>query len=274
MHPTNSIISRILKSLREKTFFVKLHNRISRTKYVPSLETNLDQFLSEYYPGEAWKHFSTTAKQIWTDLSPLFAELKIQNIAYVGAHLGEIALAMDEAFPGLHFYLLEPVPATYQKLMTNISSRSNMECFNLAAGAKEEELEIFADNFSPASSFLPYEEKALQEFPFLGLGRAVKVRVKPLDQVLDERGDEKIDLLIMDVQGYEDRVLQGASMAVKNCKAVISELTLQGIYAGGSTFDSVYRTLFSEGFRLQQFMNPIAGVSQRILQIDGVFIRN
>jgi len=274
MFSTNPLVLRVLKSLREKTFFIKLHNRISRTKYVPSPEAGLDQFLAEHYPGEDWKHLSRNAKQIWIDLSPLFTELKIQNIAYVGAHEGEIALAMDEAFPGRQFYLLEPVPATYQELMTNVSSRPNMECFNLAAGAKDEELEIFADDFSPASSFLPYEKKALQEFPYLGRGRTVRVGVKALDQILDECGAEKIDLLIMDVQGYEDRVLQGAVRAVKTCKAVISELSLQAIYAGGSTFDSVYQALVREGFRLQQFMNPIPGVNRRILQIDGVFIRN
>jgi hypothetical protein len=114
---------------------------------------------------------------------------------------------------------------------------------------------------------------AIQEFPFLGRGRTLKVRVKTLDHIIEESGAGKIDLLIMDVQGYEDKVLQGAMRTIKSCRVVISELTLQEIYLGGSTFDSIYQTLVREGFHLKQFMNPITGVNRRILQIDGIFIR-
>jgi hypothetical protein len=99
------------------------------------------------------------------------------------------------------------------------------------------------------------------------------VRVKPLDHILEGSVADRIDLLIMDVQGYEDKVLQGAVKTIKNCKIIISELTLQEIYLGGSTFDSVYQTLVRDGFHLRQFMNPIIGANQRILQIDGIFVR-
>jgi len=267
------ILTRILKSLQDGSFGLKLLNRISETRYVPSPEADVDRFLAEHYPGEGWKHLSRAARQIWVDLSPLFAEVEIRNIAYVGAHKGEIALAMDDNFPGRRFYLLEPVPTTFQVLLANVSARPNMRCFNLAAGAKEEELEIFADDFSQASSLLPYERKALQEFPFLGKGRRLKVPVKPLDRLLEEGGAGDIDLLILDVQGYEDRVLEGAAKTVKAAKAVLSELSLDEIYRGGSTFDSVYQTLVREGFRLRQFLNPVTGVYRRILQIDALFIR-
>ena len=80
-------------------------------------------------------------------------------------------------------------------------------------------------------------------------------------------------MLILDVQGYEDRVLEGAAKTVKAAKAVLSELSLDEIYTGGSTFDSVYQALVREGFRLRQFLNPVTGVYRRILQIDALFIR-
>jgi len=268
-----SLIARILKSLQDGSFVIKLFNRISRIQYVPSPEADIDNVLAKQYPREVWKKLSNDAKQILINLSPIFTKIEIQNIAYVGAHKGEIALAMDKAFPRRNFYLIEPVPGTFQELTANVSSRTNMKCFNLAAGADNEELEIFVDDFSPASSFLPYKEMAIQEFPFLGHGRTLKVRVKTLDHILDESGAGKIDLLIMDVQGYEDKVLQGAVKTIKNCKIIVSELTLQEIYLGGSTFDSVYQTLVREGFHLRQFMNPITGANRRILQIDGIFVR-
>ncbi len=267
------IITRGLKSLKDGSFAIKLFNRVSRIQYVPSPEADIDNVLAKHYPREVWKQLSKDAKQFLIYLSPIFDEIEIQNIAYVGAYKGEIALAMDKAFPWRNFYLIEPVPVTFQELTANVSSRANMKCFNLAAGADDEELEIFNDDFSPASSFLPYKEMAIQEFPFLGHGRTLKVRVKPLDHILEGSAADRIDLLIIDVQGYENKVLQGAVKTIKACKVIISELTLQEIYAGGSTFNSVYQTLVREGFHLRQFMNPITGANRRILQIDGIFVR-
>ena len=268
-----NILTRILKSLQDGSFAIKALNRISSTKYVPSKESLLDKFLPEQYPETNWKRLSSGAKQTWIDLSPVFAKIQIQNIAYVGAHDGEVALAIDEAFPMRHFYLIEAVPATFQKLVGNVSTRPNMKCFNAAAGAKEEQLDMFVDSFSPASSLLPYEKSAIQEFPFLGHVQTLKVKVKPLDHILQECNAGKIDMLVVDVQGYEDEVLQGAAETLKSCKVIMSELSLEALYKGSSTFDTVYHALLKEGFYLQHLLNPIRGANRRILQIDGIFVR-
>ncbi len=259
--------------MKDGSFAIKALNRVSRTKYVPSPDSQLDDFLAQHYPGNGWKLLSPDAKQIWIDLSPVFSTVAIENIAYIGANDGQVALSMDEAFPKRQFYLIEPVPSTFQKLLANVSSRQNMKCFNLAAGDKEEVLEMFADDFSAASSLLPYEGRAIQEFPFLGKGHAIQVQITPLDQILESCGASEVDMLIMDVQGYEDKVLQGAERTLKSCDVIMSELSLQDLYRGSSTFDCVYQALVREGFHLRHLLNPIKGANQMILQIDGIFVR-
>ena len=130
---------------------------------------------------------------------------------------------------------------------------------------------MFADDYSPTSSLLPYEPIALQEYPFLGKQVTVKVHVKPFDSILqDHKG---IDLVLVDVQGYQDKVLPGANGIPKSYMVVISELSLQPLYAGSSTFNSVYQFLVRAGFRLRFLTNPMQGEGQQILQIDGVFVR-
>jgi FkbM family methyltransferase len=268
-----NLLNRIFDSLKDGSFAIKALNRFSRTKYVPAQDSLLDDFLAEHYPGDGWKSLSPGAKQIWIDLSPLFSTIAVENITYVGANDGLMARRIDEAFPNRHFYLIEPVPSTFQKLVDNLSSRPNMEFFNLATGEKEEILEMFVDDFSPASSLLPYEGRAIREFPFLGKGHAIKVQLMPLDEILKNCGATEVDMLIMDVQGYEDKVLKGAEKTLKSCKVVISELSLQNLYKGSSTFDSVYRVLVREGFHLKHLLNPLKGTNQTILQVDGVFVR-
>lgn len=268
-----NFLIRILKSVRDRSFALKVLNRFSHIKYVPSENSILDQYISEHYPGDGWKSLSPIARRAWVKLLPVFHQNEIHTIAYVGANDGESAMALDEAFPGNIFYLLEPVPETFEILIKNVAGSPNIHCFNFAAGAKEQQLDMYVDSFSPASSLLPYEDLAQREFPFLEPKETLKVQIKPLDSILRDCGARRIDLLLMDVQGYEDEVLRGANETLKSCKVVISELSLENLYVSSSTFDSVYQTLIKNGFRLKSLINPAEGKSHRILQIDGIFTR-
>ena len=158
-------------------------------------------------------------------------------------------------------------------LVINVGSRSNMLCANVAAGTKAKCERMYIDSFSAASSLLPYESLALQEYPFLGSQIVQEVQVKPLDDILQSCEAEDVDPLIMDAQGYEDEVPRGASRTLKSCKVVMSELSLQTLYVGSSTFDSVYQALVREGFRPRYLINPNEGASHQVLQIDGIFVR-
>lgn len=269
-----TMLRQIFESIKDGSFPIRLLNRFFRTRYVVDSDASLDEYLAENYPGNGWKSLSPRAKQFWIDLSPVFEHQDIRTIAYVGAHEGQTSLAIDDAFPGRSFVLIEPVPNTFERLVENLRGRENMKCCNFAAGAKEELREMFVDHFSAASSLLPYEKIAILELPFLGRGKKLKVEVKPLDQILSEHCLGRVDMLVMDVQGYEDEVLKGASKTVKGCKVVMSELSLRPLYAGSSTFNSVYENLAQEGFSLQHLLNPLMGGSRRILQIDGIFIRD
>ena len=268
-----NLVTRIVKSVQDGSLPIKLLNRISRTKYVPSQEVCLDEFLAEHYTGEGWKVLSPTSRRIWVDLHPIFSKIDITSITYVGAHDGKMASGIDEAFPNRRYFLIEPAPSTFKTLSENVSSRPNMKCVNIAAGSTDSTVDLFVDDFSAASSLLPYTETAIHEFPFLGQGQKTRVDVKTLDDILEQHGVEKSDLLLIDVQGYEDEVLAGAQRTLRICKAVMIELSLRDLYLGSSTFDSVYQALVAKGFRLRHLLNPLRGSGQSILQIDGVFIR-
>lgn len=267
-----SKLSRVLQSVRDGSFAIRVLNRFSRIKYVPAPEVAVNRYIAEHYLDNGWKSLSSRAKKVWIQFHPIFDYFEIHTIAYVGANNGTVALALDEAFPGIKFYLIEPVPHVFQGLVENVSSCPNMRCFNVAAGAERGWSDMFVDDFSPASSLLPYEPIALGEYPFLGKQTTVKVKVEPLDDIVKNGGAANVDLVVMDVQGYEDKVLQGAKRTLQKCKVVISELSLQVLYVGSSTFDSVYQTLAEEGFQLRYLVNPMEGTSHQILQIDGVFV--
>lgn len=268
-----SKLSRVLQSVRDGSFTIKVLNRFSRIKYVPAPEVVVNRYIAEHYPNNGWKSLSSRARQVWTQFHPIFDDFEVHSIAYVGANDGTMALDLAEAFPDLKFYLIEPAPHVFQELVENVSSYPHMRCFNVAAGAERGWSDMFIDDFSPASSLLSYEPVALKEYPFLGKQTTVRVKVEPLDDIMMNGGVTNVDLVIMDVQGYENEVLQGAKRTLQNCRVVISELSLQALYIGSSTFASVYQTLTQESFQLKYLVNPMEGTSHQILQIDGVFIR-
>lgn len=267
------MLANILRSILDRTFLIKMHNRLSATRYVPAPEVEIDDHLLRHYRGQGWRNLSLSARRAWVDFFPLFSAIKIHTVVHVGAHDGAFALSLNEAFPDIMFHLIEPVPSTFQKLLANVVSHPNMKCLNLAAGDKEEILEMFVDDFSPASSLLPYEDRAIQEFPFLGKGHAIEVQILPLDQILKGCKAVDVDMLILDVQGYEDKVIQGAEKTLRSCDVIMSELSLQDLYRGSSSFNSVYQALVKKGFHLKHLLNPIKGNTQTILQIDGIFVR-
>ncbi len=265
---------RMRDSLRDGSSSRKVLARALGPRWVPARKVLLDEYLAAHYPEEQWKPLSATAREAWVQYSPVFTRNRIRTIVYVGAHVGDTALALDEAFAGRRFVLLEPAPKIYRQLSANVADRPNMTCLNVAAGASQGLHEFFLDNSPAASSLLPYESIALDEFPFLGHVSKISVPVRPLDAIVSDYSLlGQVDMLIMDVQGYEDEVLRGAERTVESCRIVVSELSLQALYAGSSTFDSVYQGLARRGYCLRFLLNPLEGVNHRILQIDGVFVR-
>jgi len=267
------LLSRTLKSIQDGSFVFKALNRISSIKYIPGPEKEINEYIAKHYPhSEAWRRLSPSGRKIWIQFHPILDHYNIKIIAYVGANEGNTALTINEVFPDREFFLFEPAPHTFDILVEKTKPFKNMHCLNIAVGSKEEYLQMLVDEFSPASSLLPYEQLAYQEYPFLGRQHSVNVHVRPLDVVMKEIKVNGIDLLLMDVQGYENEVLLGAKETLKSCKVVITELSLQTLYRGSSTFDSIYQSLIQQGFKLRYFINPMHGKSHQILQIDGIFI--
>ena len=81
-------------------------------------------------------------------------------------------------------------------------------------------------------------------------------------------------LLKVDVQGYEKAVLDGAGTVLKNCRAIIVEMSLVPLYEGQSSAIELWDYLTRLGFEACDFSPEVRDPqSGRILQMDGVFVR-
>lgn len=131
----------------------------------------------------------------------IFAPYKGKDVTFIdiGGNVGYFALrAHRELGAGARILTFEPHPRTRAKLQMNLG-------FNGA-----DRVEVVPLALGEARARLKLSEKATDEGGNTLLdkpGPGVEVDVAPLHEVLEERGVETVDILKIDVEGYEDRVL-------------------------------------------------------------------
>jgi FkbM family methyltransferase len=125
----------------------------------------------------------------------------------VGANVGFISQQIARRFSGVKVLALEPNPRIYPILKKNLKAFPNCESLNVGLGAKEGNLEFFHGGESLVGSFI--EEYTRRHPSNYQRGQIAKstVRVTTGDSVLSQM--RTIDVMKMDVEGYEIEVLRG-----------------------------------------------------------------
>ena len=81
---------------------------------------------------------------------------------------------------------------------------------------------------------------------------SAKVKISTLDDYCSKNKIDTIDLLKIDTQGYEDRVMQGGINALKNkkIKAIVTELMFDNVYEKYFSFSDIEKYLLPNNFRM------------------------
>ena len=79
-----------------------------------------------------------------------------------------------------------------------------------------------------------------------------KISIETLDDYIKDHNLEKIDLLKVDTQGYEDKVFEGTINNLKNKKvgAVITEIMFDDVYSRYLSFSDIEKYLVPNNFRM------------------------
>lgn len=177
----------------------------------------------------------------------LFQMVKPGNIVIdVGANIGSTALRFAQKVgQSGKVYGFEPDPANFAKCQKNISLNSfgNILLEPLALGAEEANLTLF--RVSPRN---PGMNKIMDQPPDES---AVKVRSVKLDTYLGESGIKRVDLIKIDVEGFELRVLEGAKDTIQMYHpALFVEVSDSPLRAGGASASELIRKLHSWGYAM------------------------
>jgi FkbM family methyltransferase len=181
----------------------------------------------------------------------------VNTIVDVGANIGQSAVRFRAAFPKARIICLEPVSGTFTELARR-TAHLNVDCFNIALGSENTRSTIYltSHTFSTTNSLV---RSTVQE-----MTGTEEVEVQTLDFFVDQQKIDRIDILKIDVEGFDLEVLQGAvkTLASGRVRFVIVEV---GFHPGDDRhplFDDAREMLMEHGFR-------VFGLYQQTLEWTG-----
>ncbi|GAA4648850.1 FkbM family methyltransferase [Kistimonas scapharcae] len=130
----------------------------------------------------------------------------------VGANIGNHAIYFSRFFSKVIAF--EPNPKTYRLLDINTEHISNIETKKVGLSDKKDTLNFKIDKTNWGASRITGEDLSIDGTSF------ISIHVESLDEVLSDQSSQ-IELMKIDVEGHELRVLQGAKRTIEHHKPII-----------------------------------------------------
>jgi len=126
-----------------------------------------------------------------------------------------------------------------------------------------------------ATSSLLKIHRHLPELSAVHLEKSTTLRVqtRTLDDIVREVGITEIDLLKIDVQGAEAKVLAGAPNILRRTRFVWVEVSFKPLYENSPTFFDIYPQMNAAGFGLLELSPAFRAPNREMVQADGLFFR-
>jgi FkbM family methyltransferase len=145
----------------------------------------------------------------------------------VGANHGDFAEAAMASFPRANVFLVEPLPSLHPELEERCHRYNGLWSLEKCAlGSEDAVLPLHVASGEDTIGSLAGFSAEYQKVNPLAQVRQIECRVRPLDSVVAERKIPRVDLLKIDVEGFEFEVLKGAPNTLAFTRAIIVEVSL------------------------------------------------
>ncbi|MDA3802371.1 MAG: FkbM family methyltransferase, partial [Patescibacteria group bacterium] len=225
----NNNLDKLIKDLDEKSI-LEVKNILKRNHYVYS--NNLLNLSSQFKPDEIIEQKDCVSKikkfnkkfrkasfnsqgveSIW-GLSGLkwlndesINRLKNGTFLDIGAYNGDSSFALMDSFLAKSIFAFEADNINYLDLNNNINSLKlkNIIPVNLAIGDQNKEVNIEINGTSSKIS-----------------NKGQKILMTTIDNYVEENNIQSVDLIKMDIEGFEQKALKGAINTIKSFKPILA----------------------------------------------------
>lgn len=168
----------------------------------------------------------------------------------IGANLGYYATMESKAVGGSgHVIAIEPSPTNFSYLKRNmeLQKTSNYELFNFAVGDKDGSVNFLISKKSNLSKVVSEEEKIPDGCEI------INIPLTTLDKFVYEKQLNRLDLIRMDVEGYELQILEGAKQIIKKFKPMM-QIEIHTKILGKQNLKKVLLDLKNFGYEIKFFI--------------------
>ena len=169
----------------------------------------------------------------------------------------------------------EPLAGPFAQLRARSRGDATWDAVQTGLGLKAGRHQLNVAANSESSSFLDMDPRHAAAYPGAAYSGQETVTVVRFDDVFADycRADDRAFVKI-DAQGYEMRILEGASGSLPAVCGVQVEMSLVPMYIGEARMTDLVTFLEERGFVLMSVQPVVEDpVSGQLLQIDGLFFR-
>jgi FkbM family methyltransferase len=208
--------------------------------------------------------------------STLLARTKADMLVDVGANAGQYGRMMRAMGWTGPILSVEPLSAPFARLTEARDGDAGWSAVQTALGEADGEAEInVAGNEAMSSSFLDMMDAHSDAAPDTAYVGKERVTIRRLDEVVREAAPQARRIYLkIDTQGFEDRVLAGATGILDRVVAMELEVSFTPLYAGQKLFSDIQALAESHGFDLAWIEPGFADETRmHLLQGDALFVK-
>lgn len=192
-----------------------------------------------------------------------------------GAHLGDMAERFGALLPRTEFHCFEPDPMLGETLARKFAGNPQVHVVQAALGDVAGNATFNINVSRPTNSLLPSAETLQPDLKQLcTLVERIEVNVTTIDEYCRENLIEHVDVIKLDLQGYDYLALKGAAATLEKATVVLVEVLFKEFYQGCHLFPDVLRLMLDSGFELYTLCGLHYGHRDELLWSDAIFVRN
>lgn len=178
--------------------------------------------------------------------------LIVTGILHVGANDGDEYRSYCALTVG-PIAFVEAIPQMADKIKARLDPARDDICINAVCSDEAGQIVKFnvASNHGLSSSMLDLSKHA-EIYPGIVYTESFMAETVTVDSLAAQYPSlAEVNLMIVDTQGADLKILRGATETLKHVDAVIVEVAEDALYAGGSTLNDIIDCLRSQGFEMR-----------------------
>lgn len=151
----------------------------------------------------------------------------------VGANKGQSIDKFKSIWPGSKIHSFEPDKELFGHLSQKVTGQKDITLYEIALGDSNEVLTFHINQKKALNSVLELDQSPENRFSKKKILNSYQVQSKTLDTFINEYGfDQSIDLLKIDVQGFDLNVLKGSEYMLEKgkIKSILIEINFHPMY--------------------------------------------